>query len=247
MNQVETLRRLLEAERFAARTTVVSGEGLGESAIFSPDDGWLAGDLGADVAFDAGLLLQREMSRTVSYPSREVFIESLVPRSDLIIFGAVHIAQALSMLAPQLGYRVTVVDARALFTTKERFPSADRLLVGWPDQLVDDLAFDNRTYVVVLSHDARYEDPLWPLVLPSPVRYLGAMGSKRTAARRRARLLEAGYGQDQVERIHGPIGLDIGANTPGEVAVAILAEMTRARYRPGEPLDLRGELRPIAR
>jgi xanthine dehydrogenase accessory factor len=188
-------------------------------------------------------LLDRERSLTLTYGSHEVYIESIVPRPHLVIFGAVHIAQELIPMSRQLGFHVTISDARSAFTTIERFPDADRLLIGWPDQI--DLEFDRRTYVVVLSHDARFEDPLWPLVLPSPVAYIGAMGSSKTAARRRERLLADGFGPEQVDRIHGPIGINIGGETPAEIAVGILAEIIATRARPGVPLALRGKVTMI--
>jgi len=146
-------------------------------------------------------------------------------------------------MARQLGFHVTVSDARAAFTTPERFPAADRLLIGWPDQI--DVVFDRRTSVVVLSHDARFEDPLWPLLLPSRVAYIGAMGSSKTAQRRREKLSAAGFTTEEIGRIHGPIGLNLGGETPGEMAIAILAEIIESRARPGVPLVLRGRVTPL--
>lgn len=246
---VDALERMLAEERFGARLTVVAGESVGASAVMDSDDGLVAGSLPEEVAApalaDARVLIDRETPATLTYGDDDVFIEPLVPRPRLVVFGAVHIAQTLSDHAALLGYHVTVSDARGAFITPERFPSADELAVGWPDQISERLTLDRRTSVVVLSHDARFEDPLWPLVLPAPVRYIGAMGSKRTAARRRERLLEAGYDEETVERIHGPVGLDIGADTPGEVAIAILAEMIAQHRRPHQPLEVAGEIRPL--
>ena len=245
-DSLDAVARLIEAEAFGSRATEVAGPSLGHSAVIQ-DARVIAGGLPsaiiADVIADATALLDRERSSTLTYGPHEVYIESIVPRPHLVIFGAVHIAQELIPMARQLGFHVTVSDARSAFTTAERFPDADRLLVGWPDQI--DLEFDRRTYVVVLSHDARFEDPLWPLVLPSPVAYIGAMGSSKTAARRRERLLSEGFGSEQVDRIHGPIGIDIGAETPAEMAVGILAEIVESRARPGVPLELRGKVTVI--
>lgn len=245
-DSLDAVARLIEAEAFGSRATEVAGPSLGQSAVIQ-DARVIAGRLPsaiiADVIADATALLDRERSSTLTYGPHEVYIESIVPRPHLVIFGAVHIAQELIPMARQLGFHVAVSDARSAFTTAERFPDADRLLVGWPDQI--DLEFDRRTYVVVLSHDARFEDPLWPLVLPSPVAYIGAMGSSKTAARRRERLLSEGFGSEQVDRIHGPIGIDIGAETPAEMAVGILAEIVETRARPKVPLALRGKVTAI--
>jgi xanthine dehydrogenase accessory factor len=248
---LEACRGLLAAERLGARLTAVGGPAVGASAVVDLSGTILAGSLpsevASDVVADALALMDRERDETLAYGLHEIYVETLAPPPRLFVFGAVHIAQSLTTLATHLGYRVTVSDSRAAFATEARFPDAAELLVGWPDQIADRLTFDHRAFVVVLSHDARFEDPLWPLVLGRPVRYLGAMGSTATAARRRERLLAAGHQPSEVERIHGPIGLDIGAVTPGEVAVAILAEMTEARYGHRRPPVLQGEVRRLGR
>lgn len=246
---LDAIELLQVTERLGARLVVVSPEQRGLSAVVDEGGKVLAGSLPAGSAdallADVVQLMSRERSDTLAYGPLEVYVETIAPRPRLVIFGAVHIGQELTALASRLGYRVLVSDARPAFLTSERFPEAERLALGWPDQV--EIPFDGRTFVVVLSHDARFEDPLWPRLLASPVVYIGAMGSRKTALRRRERLLEAGFGVDQINRIHGPIGLQIGAVGPGEVAIAILAEMTKARYRIEEPLQLTGSLRLLGR
>lgn len=246
---IDTIESLVATGRLGARLVVVSEQGRGETAVVDEAGSVLAGRLPEDapegLLSDMIQLMARERSETLAYGTLEIYLETIAPQPRLVIFGAVHIGQELTALANRIGYRVIVSDARPAFLTADRFPEADQLALGWPDEV--EVEFDRRTFVVVLSHDARFEDPLWPRLLPANVAYIGAMGSRKTAARRRQRLVEAGYTSEQVDRIHGPIGLPIGAVAPGEVALAILAEMTKSRYRTEEPLQLVGSVRLLGR
>lgn len=236
------VRRLISGERLGALLTVVEGERVGQRAVVDFDEGVMAGafEPSVDVLDDASQLMEREQNLTLTYDDESVFVETIGPPPRLLIFGAVHIAQALCSLGTQLGYRVTVSDAREAFNTSERFPDAHELLIGWPDELGSQIVIDRRTFVVLLSHDARFEDPVLPMLLTSDAKYIGAMGSRRTAASRRDRLAAAGFSDADIARIHGPVGIDIGAETPEETAVSILAEMIQVRYGSGTGASLRG-------
>jgi xanthine dehydrogenase accessory factor len=241
---VAAMARLVEEERLGATATVVDGPGVGTKAVIDAEHGVVAGSLPdevvADVLEDAAALMDHEQSRTLVYGDREVYIETVAPAPVLLIFGAGHVSQPLSIMARQLGYRVIVADARPRWATHERFPDVDELIVGWPDAVFEKHGLDRRTYVALLNHDARFEKPVFPEVKDAPVRYIGAMGSRKTHRERRARLEAQGWSADELDRIHGPIGLDIGAETPEEMAVSILAEMTQVRYGHGTGLSLRG-------
>jgi xanthine dehydrogenase accessory factor len=240
----QAIQGLLDSESLGSVVTVVTGPRLGEKAVVDSDGMIVAGSIPdgirSDVLADAVTLMGHEQHRALEYGEHSVFIETLAPPPDLLIFGAVHIGQALASFGTQMGYRVTVVDSRAPFVTEERFPTAHRLLVGWPRDLIDQLTFDRRTWVAVLSHDPRHETPPLEAALKADTRYIGAMGSRRTHALRVERLTELGFAEEEIARIHSPIGLDIGAETPQEVAVSILAEMTMIRYGAGSGLSLRG-------
>lgn len=242
---LDAISGILEAEAFGSVLTFVGGPTMGEKVVIDGSGEVLAGSLpeanAKDMIADAVTLMQHEQHRTMSYDDHEIFFETLAPPPDLYIFGAVHVAQALTTFATRMGYRVTVVDSRPAFATKERFPEADRVLVGWPADLMDQLSFDRRTWVVILSHDQRHETPAIEAALRSEARYVGAMGSRRTHDLRVARLRDSGFSDADIARVRGPVGLDIGAETPQETAVSILAEMTMVRYGAGSGLSLHGQ------
>ena len=244
---LEATRRLLDEDELGVVLTVIAGESAGAKAVLDHSGNLVAGDIPRTVLdaarSDALSLMAREKTATLGYDASELFFEVIAPRPRLFVFGAVHIAQELVQHASLLGFRTIVADPRPAFVTGDRFAEADELLVGWPDDVVDASSFDARTFVVVLTHDRRFEDPLWPILLPTDVRYIGAMGSGKTTAARRDRLLAAGYAPEQVDRIHGPIGLDIGSRSAGEVAIAILAEMISVRYLHDQEAELTG--RPL--
>lgn len=158
-----------------------------------------------------------------------VFVDVDLPPPTLVIVGAGQIAQALTGLARRLGHRTVVVDPRAAFATRERFPEADDVLVEWPAEALARLRPTPATAVAVLSHDPKIDDAAVAAALASPAGYVGALGSRRTQAERRSRLLARGVDAARLDRLHGPIGLAIGARTPEEIALAVLAEITAVR------------------
>ncbi len=158
------------------------------------------------------------------------FVEPFRRPAHLVIVGAIHIAIPLHRLAKVMGYRVTVVDARAKFATRERFPEADDLLVAWPDEALGKLTLDRSTYVVVLTHDPKFDLPALRSVLRKDVGYIGAIGSRKTNQNRFDKLREEGFTEAEIGKVHGPIGLDLGSRGADETALGILAELTAVRF-----------------
>lgn len=173
------------------------------------------------------------------------FVEPLRRPAHLVIVGAIHIAIPLHRLAKLMGYRVTVVDARAKFATKERFPEADELIVSWPDEAMSKLTLDNSTYVVILTHDPKFDLPALRSVLGKEVGYIGAIGSRKTNQNRFDALRGEGFSEEQISRVHGPVGLDLGGRGAEETALGILAEITATRFG-GSGAFMRDAKRPVA-
>lgn len=168
----------------------------------------------------------------VSHDGRELFIQPFNPPLRLLIIGAVHIAQYLADFAHRCNFEVYIIDPRQAFANSERFPHA-HLLNAWPDEALRELPPDPRTAVVSLAHDPKLDDPGLGRALNSPAFYIGALGSRKTAAARNQRLAEAGFTADRIAAIHGPAGLSIGAASPAEIAISILAEIIKTLRQPG--------------
>ncbi len=160
----------------------------------------------------------------------DTFVEPLRRPAHLVIIGAIHIAIPLHRLARLMGYRVTIVDARAKFATRERFPEADELIVAWPDEAMSKIRVDSSTYVVILTHDPKFDLPALRSVLGSEAGYIGAIGSRKTNQNRFDALRKEGFTEAQLGRVHGPIGLDLGGRGAEETALGILAEITAVRF-----------------
>jgi xanthine dehydrogenase accessory factor len=222
----------------AARRPVVLATPLAAGAAFliHPLDGAPVGEPGAEPGAGALRLAAREAaardrSGRWDGPAGPVFLRVFNPPVRLVLVGAVHIAQALAPMARLAGCDVVVVDPRRGFATAERLPGVT-LLDGWPDVALARLAPDRRTAVVALTHDPKLDDPALAAALGSEAFYVGALGSRKSHAARCQRLAEAGFGPAAVARVRGPVGLDIGAESPGEIAVAILAELVAHLRRP---------------
>jgi xanthine dehydrogenase accessory factor len=205
------------------------------SELVVHDDGRLDGTLG-DVALDEQLVeqaqeaLRRGLSRTVELGGRSLFVEVYPVRPRLVVVGAVEVARSLVRLARELGFETVVIDGRATFATPERFPDVDRLVVGWPDEVADEIGLGPNDAVAVLTHDVKFDEPAIVEALRRRCRYVGAVGSRKTQGDRRQRLLDAGVTADDLASLRGPVGLDLGGRAPSETALAILAEIVAERY-----------------
>jgi len=224
----ESLARLLALGDAKVPAALATRLADGAQAVVTADaaEGALSPDPAALAAIRATLAADR--SRVL--PEHGLFVRIYAPPPRLIIIGAVHVAQALAPMAELLGYDVVVVDPRRSFAAEARFPGVT-LIAEWPDEALTALRLDARSAVIALTHDPKLDDPGLDVALASPAFYIGALGSKKTHAARLERLAALGLAPEALARIHGPLGLDLGAATPAEIALAALAQATAVRRR----------------
>jgi xanthine dehydrogenase accessory factor len=226
---VKRLAELRESEDRGILFTVIEGETVG-SKLLVLESGERVGEVPEEAAAQFDELIRRGRNQVLELDDgTKVFVEWYGPPPRVFVYGAVDTAEALCRGVKLLGWTAIVADARAKFATPERMPSADQLIVAWPDDALAQIEPDHQTAIVVLTHDDKFDEPALAGALETEAFYIGALGSRRNQERRRARLLEAGVPEEALERIMGPSGLDIGADTQEETALSILAEILAVR------------------
>lgn len=238
MTEIYTiLKQALKEEQLVALATILGGAGIGRKLLIWPD-GQRVGSLGLTEldeqvqAYALTLMATQQSQRKTfegEFETFDVFIDIYPPPPKLIIIGAVHIARPLVTFGNELGFQTIVIDARATFATPQRFPHADKLLVRWPADALQEMKLNEACYIVFLSHDEKLDNPALAVVLKSAAHYIGALGAKKTHARRVNALKEMGISDEQINRIHAPVGLALGGQRPEEIAVSIIAEIVAVR------------------
>ena len=235
--KTETLAALQDARTRRRAVTLATRLSDAAEALVYRDDA--RGELAGDAAIVAAA--QRAMdigkSETIDVEGVKVFLNVYVPPPRLIVVGAVHIAQSLAPMAAMLEFDVTVVDPRGAWATTQRFPGV-KVIQDWADEAFQAMGLDSSTAIVTLTHDPKLDDPALESALKSDVFYVGALGSRRTHAKRKERLAEVGITEEMFARVHGPVGLNIGAKSPAEIAVSILGQIIEVRARRLEALSV---------
>lgn len=232
----ELLSSIVEDKPLVIATVIRGPAGLlGREFLFnehSHSTYWFGNDLDEQILDLALKLLSQGISERIELNSEiEIFFETILPQPTLIVVGGVHIAVALTSLAKTVGYRTVIIDPRKAWGNKERFPKVDQLIHAWPEDAFEEIEVTRSTAIVTLTHEPRLDDPALKVALKSSAFYVGALGSKSTHAKRCERLLNDGIGESQLSRIHAPVGLNIGAQSPEEIALAIMAEVVEAHRR----------------
>jgi xanthine dehydrogenase accessory factor len=229
---IEAVRTAIETSRPVALLTVLDGEHAGGRAAATAAG--LIGSLGGAVTEQETVAAARPrlasgLPGVEEFAGLRVFVDPIVPAPQLVVIGAVHIAIPLTTMAVAAGFIVSVVDPRSAFNNTDRITNAERLVIAWPDEALPRFDLGPRDAAVCLAHDPKFEDPALSALLRSETGYIGAIGSRGTHAKRVVRLHDAGFSDADIARIHSPVGLNLGAQTPEEIAIAILAEIVAVR------------------
>ncbi len=247
----QLLSSALNDEAQAVHVAVIRGsdEILGQEMLIF-EDGDSEGSIGTEwnnavLKLGKETLAQGISHRVMLSESVEVFLDVILPSPALIIVGGVHIAISLTSLAKTLGYRTIVIDPRKAWGNKERFPNVDQLIQAWPEDAFGQIKVTRSTAIAMLTHEPKLDDPALKIALSSSAFYVGALGSKSTHAKRRERLLNDGIAESQLSRLHAPIGLDIGAQSPEEIALAIMAQVVET-HREQNQTSVKNETMPVS-
>ncbi len=219
----EILRELQVARRAHRPVALATDLASGEQWLFAPSDP-LPAELDPELADGLREVFRSDRARRVELRERTIFLNVFNPPLRMILVGAVHIAQPLAAMAAATSFQVIVVDPRTAFAAPERFPNLE-IRTDWPDEALATLVPDARTAVVTLTHDPKLDDPALDQALRSDAFYIGSLGSRKTHGKRVERLRGEGFSEEAIARIHGPVGLDIGARSPAEIALSILAQI----------------------
>jgi len=228
-----TLDALMTAREAGRPVAVATNLRSGQQRLIFADESSGELCLDVDMMLAAADALKTDRNTTLKTPAGDVFVQVYNPPPRVFVVGAVHIAQPLARMAQLSGYGVTIIDPRRGFASGERFAGLD-VTGEWPDEALERLKPDSRSAIVTLTHDPKLDDPALQAALRSPAFYVGALGSKKTHAARLERLRRAGLSDTELARIHGPVGLSIGAVSPAEIAVSIMAQITQRRRQGDE-------------
>jgi xanthine dehydrogenase accessory factor len=233
----EILLNQIQKENYCAQVTILQGSEAGRKLILFKD-GSTSGSLGSTdmdqiAALQAKDIWHNQQSARfnleTAHGQLDIFVDVFPPRDKLIIVGGVHIGIPLVHFAKTLGFHTTVLDARAVFGSRERFPETDELIIAWPAEALEKMDINESTYIVVISHDEKLDNPALKVALYSKARYVGALGSKNTHAKRVAALIDMGVPEKLIKKIHAPIGVNLGAIGAEEIALSIMAEIIQVR------------------
>lgn len=228
----ETVAKAAKSDLLVTTVTILEGDSAGEKVLFDSQNEIVyktSGLSDSQVNEFQAIAKNTLKSGQMTVNETEIMVDVVAPRPHLIIIGGVHVAIPLKNVAQEMGFRVSLIDPRRAFATKERFPDVNAIMHTYPDKALPELGLDKNTFLAVLTHDPKIDDKALITALPSDVPYIGVLSSGKTHQKRTKRLLEAGIAQEVIDRLYTPIGIDLGSRTPEEIALGIMAQIVSVR------------------